>query len=378
MRVALVHDYLIQFGGAERVLEDVVKIFPHAPVYTLLYDAGATLRRFERCRIKTSFLQRIPLARSRHRFFPFLMPLAAEQFDLSAYDLVISISHSFGKGVLTRPGAVHICYCLTPLRYVWDDSVRYVREFTRASPLRAIVPLFLSYLRVWDTLAATRVDYYIAISRYVADRIAKYYKQSAALVYPPVDVHRFRPRLPRRWKWSFPPGSYFLVVSRMLPYKRVDLAIQACNKLGLPLVIAGTGPDEKRLRKMAGKTVRFLGFVSDAKLPGLYAGARAFIFPQEEDFGITPLEAAAAGVPVVAFRGGGALESIVEGRTGVFFEEQTTESLVDALRRIRQLKFNRREIRRHALRFSRERFREEFSREVERLLKLAREKKEVR
>lgn len=344
MRVAIVHDYLTQFGGAERVLKVLMDLFPHAPVYTLVHDPKVTAGLIDRRRIRTSFLQKIPLARSKHRLFPLVMPLAVEQFNLSAYDLVISASHSFGKGVITKPETLHVSYCFTPLRYVWDDSHRYVREFGVPRVVRALIPFALTYVRMWDALAADRVDHFVATSHFVAGRIRKYYGRSAVVVHPPVDTETFRP--------SATVGDRFLVVSRLLPYKRIDLAIEACNRLGVSLDIVGTGPEEERLRALAGPTIHFLGFQPDAVTARLYAEARAFLFPQEEDFGIAPLEAAAAGRPVVAFRGGGALETVAEGETGVFFERQDATSLAQGIEEMLRRRWDPGRIRAHAQRFS--------------------------
>lgn len=343
MRVAIVHDYLTQFGGAERVLRVLMDLFPAAPVYTLVHDPIVTAGFLDTARIRTSFLQRIPLARSRHRLFPLIMPLAVEQFDLSAYDLVLSASHSFGKGVLTKPETLHVSYCFTPLRYAWDDSHRYVREFGVPAVLRALIPLALTYVRVWDRAAADRVDHFVAISQFVAARIRKYYGREATVIAPPVDASQFRP--------SRTVSDRLLIVSRLLPYKRIDLAIEACTALRVPLDIVGVGPEEERLRALAGPTIRFLGFQPDAVVAQLYAQARAFLFPQEEDFGITPLEAAAAGRPVVAYRSGGALETVREGETGVFFSEQTTASLAAAIEEVSHESWNPELIRAHALTF---------------------------
>lgn len=359
MRTAIVHDYLTQFGGAERVLKVLMEMFPHAPVYTLVHDPRVTAGLLDARRIRTSFLQRIPLARSRHRLFPLVMPLAVEQFDLSAYDLVLSASHSFGKGVITRPETLHVSYCFTPLRYAWDDSHRYVREFGVPLFLRALVPLALTYVRIWDVQAADRVDAFLAVSHFVAERIHKYYGRTSTVVYPPVDTETFRP------KGNV--GDRFLVVSRLLPYKRIDLAIEACNLLRVPLDVVGTGPEEKRLRALAGPSVRFLGFLPDAEVARLYASCRAFLFPQEEDFGITVLEAASAGRPVVAFRGGGALETVVDGETGVTFPEQTSESLAAGVERILRREWDPERIRSHALGFSISAFRRSFLRSLQSL-----------
>lgn len=349
-RVAIVHDYLTQFGGAERVLLALMKIFPHAPVFTLVYDRRNLAMPMDERRLKTSFLQRWPLARRHYRYFPLLMPLAIEQFDLRHYELVLSATHSFGKGVVTGAGTLHISYCFTPTRYVWDDSHRYVREFSRNALFQRFAPWALSYIRWWDYFAAQRVDSYITLSRYVARRIAKYYHRTARVVPPPVGVDRFTVRRDD--------GNYYLIVSRLMPYKRIDLAIEACERLGRRLLIAGVGPEEEALRWLArqyggqksGHT-RFLGFVGEEELPALYAGARALLFPQEEDFGITPLEAAACGKPTIAYRAGGALETIKELRTGLFFNEQTADSLLAAIQQFETAYWDPALIRRHAERF---------------------------
>lgn len=343
MRVAIVHDYLTQFGGAERVLKVLMDLFPHAPVYTLVHDPRVTQGLLDPHRLRTSFLQRIPLARSRHRLFPIVMPIAVEQFDLSAYDIVISASHSFGKGVITKPETLHVSYCFTPLRYAWDDSHRYVREFGVPAIARALIPLALTYVRVWDQAAAARVDRFFAISRFVAERIRKYYGVAAGVIYPPVETGAFH--------LSAAVGGRYLVVSRLLPYKRIDLAIEACNRLRVPLDIVGVGPEAGRLKALAGPTIRFLGFQSDAVIARLYATAKAFLFPQEEDFGLTPIEAAASGRPVVAYRGGGALETVAEGDTGVFFNQQTPDALAAAIEEAARRRWDPARIRTHALRF---------------------------
>ncbi len=348
MRVALVHDYLIQFGGAERVLRVLMRLFPHAPVFTLLHDPRVTAGVLDASRIRTSILQRVPFARSRHRLFPLVMPLVVERFDLSRYDLVISASHSFGKGVLTRPDTLHLSYCFTPMRYAWDDSHRYVREFGVPPIVRSLVPLALTYVRVWDALAADRVDRFIAISRFVAERIQKYYGRAADVLYPPVDCTSAP--LERT------PSDRFLIVSRLLPYKRIDIAIEAFNTLKLPLDIVGTGPEEERLRSLAGPTVRLHGFLPDEDIRRMYARCRAFIFPQEEDFGMTPVEAAAAGRPVLAYARGGALETVIDESTGVFFHHQTAASLAEGVERLLRLRFDPLAIRQHALQFDTDHF----------------------
>lgn len=327
MRIALVHEYLNQFGGAERVLGVLCSLFPDASIYTLFYDAEATGGVFESREIRTSFLQKVPFIKNYHRFFPLFMPLAIEQFDFSEFDVVLSISSSFAKGIITKPNTRHICYCLTPPRFLWDDSQKFVEEFKYPSFIRKVSPLFITYLRLWDREASLRVDKFWAISSFVGERVKKYYLKDTEVIYPPVNVNRFY--------ISKNIDDYFFMAGRLVSYKRFDLAIKAFNELGWPLKIAGIGPEAKRLKKMSGGNIEFLGLISDKELAFMYTHARAFIFPQEEDFGITPLEAMASGRPVIAYRGGGALETIKEGETGMFFNEQTKESLVSVLNKFR-------------------------------------------
>jgi len=348
MRVALVHDYLNQYGGAERVLEALCEIWPEAPIFTLIYDKQRTGLAFEGRKIKTSFLQKIPFVRAHHRPFLMLMPLGVEKFDLSKYDLVISDSASFAKGVIVRPKTRHICYCHTPTRYVWDDSHKYIREFSYPGFIKNLVPPFLSYLRLWDEAASARPDLYLANSNFVAQRIKKYYDRSSTVIYPPVKTSNFFV--------SNKIDDYFLLVSRFLPYKKIDLAIEAFNRLGWPLKIIGDGPEGNQLRKIAKANIEFIGLVPEKKLRDYYVRCRALIFPQEEDFGIVAVEAMAAGRPVIAYEAGGALEIIKEGETGIFFKEQTVDSLVAALRSFKIEKFFPQRIREQASRFDKEVF----------------------
>lgn len=357
MRIALVHDYLVQYGGGERVLETLCELFPRAPIYTLVYDEKNILGAFKDRMIRTSFLQKIPLARSKHRLFPLLMPLAIEEFDLSKYDLVISTSNSYAKGI--NATSMHICYCHTPMRYAWDDCHKYLREFGYPSILKKVVPFAMNYIRLWDRVSAERVNYYIANSQCVANRIKKYYRKDSTIIYPPVDISHFQ--------ISDTLEDYFLIVSRLLPYKRFDIAIQAFKKLGIPLKIIGEGPDEKRLKKMARgvANIEFLGRLPDNKVGEYFSKCQAFIFPSEEDFGIVQVEAMASGRPVIAYRAGGALEIIEEGKTGLFFDEQTSESLEQALVNFKSKDFDARVIRESAKRFNKDIFKEKFKEFVE-------------
>lgn len=368
MRIAFVHDYLNQYGGAERVLETLCELFPEAPIYTLIYDEKMTGGVFKNREIHTSFLQKIPFAVSHHRFFPMLMPLAIEQFDLSYFDIVFSISSSFAKGVITKPKTRHIDYCSTPTRFLWDDSHRYLEELKYPWPIKKLTPLFLTYLRIWDKEASLRVDKFIAISEFIKRRIKKYYGLESEIINPPVDANKYR--------ISKEQDDYFLMVGRLVPYKRFDLAVRAFSAMGLPLKIVGDGPEKKRLRKLAGPNadIEFLGLVSDYKMPEIYSRAQAVIFPQEEDFGIVPLEAMASGRPVIAYRGGGALETIIDpaeaafrgasNPTGVFFDEQTEIDLAQAVGRFRQINWDPQKIREHALKFDKEIFKARILREL--------------
>ncbi len=349
MRVALIHDYLNQYGGAERVLKALSEIFPFAPIYTLVYSEKQTLGAFKDKKIHTSFLQKIPLAKSYHRFFPILMPAAIEQFDLKRFQVVISSAYSYAKGVITDPDTLHVSYCHTPLRYVWDDCHRYTQEFGMSTFIKKLVPFGVNYIRLWDRVSSARPDLFIANSSFVASRIKKYYSRLAEVIYPPVDTNFYRPS-------TEPKKDYFLMVGRLLAYKKFDMAIEAFNKLGFPLKIVGEGPEEKRLKKKAHANIEFLGRLSDQELRSCYSSSKAFVFPQEEDFGITPVEAMACGRPVVAYQGGGALETIKEGKTGIFFADQTTEGLIQAIKNFDSYKFNPNFIRQHALGFDKEIF----------------------
>ncbi|MFH1769149.1 MAG: glycosyltransferase [Parcubacteria group bacterium] len=353
MKVALAHDYLIQYGGAERVLEALCEVFPDAPIYTLLYDDRSTGKVFKDREVNTSFLQKLPFVRSHHRLFPWLMPVAVEQFDLSYFDVVISVSASFAKGIITKPHTKHINYCLTPPRFLWDDSHKHISEFRLPWGFKRLLPYLITYLRIWDKDASLRVDEYVGISNFVLNRIKKYYNKDAKMIYPPVDTSKFRisPAI----------GDYFLMIGRLVPYKRFDLAVQTFTAMNLPLKIVGDGPERQRLEDMSGDNIEFLGLQSDYKLPELYCHAKAIIFPQEEDFGIVPLEAMASGRPVIAYRGGGALETIVEGETGVFFDEQTEIELAKAVGQCVMTQWNFQAIREHALKFDKERFKKEIA-----------------
>lgn len=372
MRIALVHEYLNQFGGAERMLLALCAIFPDAPIYTLFYDKNSTGGVFEKRDIRTSFLQNLPLVKKYHRRFPLLMPFAIEQFNFSplagGFDAVISVSASFAKGIITKPQTKHICFCLTPPRFLWDDSHKFVEEFGYSNFIKAILPPFISYLRVWDKEASYRVDEFWAISNFVKERINKYYSKNSEIIYPPVNTSKFY--------ISNDLSNYFLMVGRLVAYKRFDLGIKAFSKLGLPLKIVGVGPELKKLScqttTLKTNNIEFLGQVSDDQLADLYSKAKALVFPQEEDFGIVPLEAMASGRPVIAFRGGGAIETVIEDKTGLFFDEQTVDSIVYAIKKFDSNKFNPNTCRKQAEKFDVEVFKNKVS---EKLVVISKENK---
>ncbi len=349
MKVALVHDYLNQMGGAERVVIALHEIFPDAPIYTSIYDPARVDPAFQKMDIRTSFMQKLPLVTKHHQPYLPLYPFAMEQLDLRGYDLVLSSSSAFGKGVITRPETLHICYCHTPMRWCWNYE-EYVERERLGKVARTILPFLITKLRTWDQISAMRVDHFVANSPIVAERIRKYYRREAMYIPPPVEASRF-PFDP-----TIEAENYFLILSRLVPYKRIDLAIEACNQLQLPLVIIGGGRDLERLKRMAGPTIRFLGKLSDKEVVHYYTHCRAFIFPGEEDFGITPLEAQACGRPVIAYGAGGALATIIDGITGIFFHEQTVKSLMTALASFNEHMFNPLVIHNHALEFDISRF----------------------
>lgn len=344
MKIALVHDYLSQNGGAEKVLKAFQEIWPQAPTYTLFFDARK-LPQFQGADIRPSFMQRLPWVRSRYQWYLPLMPTAVESLDLSDFDVVLSSASAFAKGVITREDALHICYCHTPTRYLWSDTHSYVQELAMPGFIKSLLPILLSRLRLWDRQAANRVDFFIGNSETVRRRIKKYYNRDSHLIPPPVDVDRFT--------ISREPKEYFLTGGRLVAYKRYDLIVQACNQTGLPLKIFGTGPQAKYLRRIAKPNVELLGPVSDREQARLYALAKAFIHPQIEDFGITPVESMAAGTPVIAYRAGGAAETVIEGVTGEFFDEQSWEEIADRLIRFDQSRYRPEAIRARAEKFSR-------------------------
>lgn len=350
MNLALIHEHLAQNGGAEYVLKVMQQTYPEAPTYTILHDRKRSDPSFHSKDIRTSFIQRMPFGVSKYQWYFTLMPHAVEHFNLDAFDVVLSSCSAYAKGVITRPDAIHICYCHSPTRYLWSDTHRYVEELSVNRLVKRAIPHFLHRLRIWDQLAAQRVDRFLANSETVQQRIAKYYRRESTVVYPPVDISAFTP--------GDGGGGYYLIGGRLVSYKRYDVAVQAFNKLGIPLVIFGSGPEEKRLRAMAKPNISFTGRVSAERLAELYRNAIAFLHPQEEDFGIAAVESLASGRPVIAYNRGGATETITDGVTGAFIDEQSWEALADTVLRFNPSRFEPAVLRRHAEQYAPERFQE--------------------
>ncbi len=349
MRTALIHDWLTGMRGGERVLEALCEIFPDADLFTLYHRRGSVSPLIERRRIRRSFIQRLPAADRHYRRYLPLFPLAIEQFDLDGYDLVISSSHCAAKAVVPPGRARHLCYCHSPMRYAWDQFDAYfgpARVGWMAS--RWVYRPLLARLARWDAASAARVDRFVANSAHVAERIRRYYNRVATIVYPPVDTAFFHPA-------DVPPGSHFLIVSALVPYKRIELAMEACERAGAALRIVGDGPDRRRLESRAGRHVTLLGRLSDEAVRHEYRSALAVLLPGEEDFGIVPVEAHACGRPVVAFARGGALETVVDGDNGVLFDEPDVQALAAALDRVARTRFDAARIAAGAQRFARER-----------------------
>ncbi|HJA79072.1 glycosyltransferase [uncultured Desulfovibrio sp.] len=358
MRVALVHYWLSVMGGGEKVLEALCRLYPQADIYTHVLRPENLPAELRRHAIRTTFINALPgSARHYQKYLP-LMPLALEQLDLTAYDLVISSESGPAKGVITRPDALHLCYCHSPMRYLWDSWPTYQRNAGRLT--RLFSRLLLPRLRRWDYLSAQRVDRIVANSRHVARRVRKYWRREAAVVHPPVDTRTFAPR-------ESPGGEHYLCFGRLTCYKRVDLAVQACTRLQRPLIVIGDGEDRRRLEALAGPSVRFLGRQEDATVRELLSRSRALLFPGEEDFGIVPVEAMSAGVPVIAYGRGGARETVRDGVTGLLFAEQTPEALEEAIRRFESCEatFDPAALHAHAEHFSEERFARGMLAEVE-------------
>lgn len=350
MKVAFVHEFLTQYGGAERVLEALHEIYPEAPIYTLVYNENKMGKYFGKYNIKTSYLQKTLFGKTKTRWYLSLMPSAIESFDLSEYDLVISDASAFAKGVLTLPSTIHICYCHTPTRYLWNESNSYIKTAKIPWPINKFMPKILTNLRIWDYNAAQRPDFMIANSKYISRRIKKYYNRDAEVVYPFVNKDRFN--------FCGIKKDYYFMAGRLVPYKKYDIVVEAFNKMpNKKLFIAGSGVYENELKnKVISRNIIFLGRVSDEKLAQYYANAKCFIFPADEDFGIAPLEAMISGTPVIAYKKGGALETVVENVTGIFFPIQEKNSLIEAVEKFEKMKFDPKKISDHANKFTKEIF----------------------
>lgn len=354
MRVAFIYDWVNTFGGAERILLELHHLYPDAPLYTTVYNQKSAFWA-HKFKIRTSFLQEMPFAKTHHELYPVITPIAFESFNFVDFDLVISITSGFAKGIITKPGTLHICYLLTPVRYLWSHrefyfSNRLLRLFSRS---------MVSYLKRWDLVAKTRPDYYLTISRIVQKRVKDFYNLESEIVYPPVLVDKFK-QIKRYNKNS----GYFLVVSRLVPYKRIDLAISACNKLQKKLTIIGMGRAEKQLKKIAGPTIFFLNNLTDEALISYYQNCRVLILPSEEDFGIVSVEAQAAGKPVIAYGQGGALETVLENKTGIFFQQQNVESLIQAINKFETMIFLSQNCQDNANKYTNTRFKKEFNSKI--------------
>ena len=353
MKIALVHDWLPFMGGAERVLICFLDLFPNSSIYTTICNKEALSKELQEANIVTSYLQKGKYIKNHRRLFPF-MPTAIESFNLNNFDIVLSSSSSVAKSVITNPNTMHICYCHSPMRYGWEFSYSYIEKMAGKKGFKAkLIRYFLTIMRAWDNVSSDRVDYFIANSENVARRIWKHYRRESVVIHPPVRCNFF--------EISNEDEEYFLVVSRLQEYKKIELAVKAFNNLGLPLVIIGDGPEKNKLEKEAKSNIKFLGRKSDEVVKEHYSKCRALIFPGEEDFGITPLEAMASGRPVIAYGKGGALETIIENETGIFFYNQTVSDLEEAVKKFEGMSFDKNVIRKHAELFDEKIFKEKIN-----------------
>ncbi|MFN3660136.1 MAG: glycosyltransferase family 4 protein [Brevinematales bacterium] len=362
LKKALVHDWFSFYAGAEKCIESITNIWDDLDIYSLIDFLNESDREIilKGKYAKTSFVQRLPFARTKYRAYLAFFPLAIEQFDLREYDLVLSSSHAVAKGVLTHADQLHISYVHTPVRYAWDLYHQYLRESHLDRGIKGtIARMILHYIRLWDQTTVHRVDKWVANSYYIARRIERVYGVKADVIYPPVDVEKFTPGKTKE--------DFYLTASRMVPYKKIDLIVETFSEIGKRLVVVGTGPDEKKIRLLAKKNVELLGYQPDEVLVDLMQRARAFVFAAEEDFGIVPVEAQACGTPVICLGKGGTQETVIDGKTGVHFASQSVRDLAEAVARFETLekKFDPLTIRQHALQFSRKRFEKEFQEYVE-------------
>jgi glycosyltransferase involved in cell wall biosynthesis len=367
LRVAIIHEWFVDYSGSERVVEQMLNVFPQADLYAQVEFLPDKLRGFIRNKkVATSFIQKLPKARTKYRAYLPLMPLAVEQFDLSGYNLVISSNHAVAKGVITGPDQLHVCMCYSPIRYAWDLTHQYLRESgLMKGPKGWLAKIILHRIRMWDCRTANGVDEFIAISNYIARRIEKTYRRQSKVIYPPVDTDAFELKTDK--------GDFYLTVSRMVPYKRVDLMVDAFSRMpDKKLVVIGDGPDFRKVRRKAGPNVELLGFRELETVRDYMQRARAFVFAAKEDFGIVPVEAQSCGTPVIAYGRGGTLETVVEGKTGMLFKEQNPDCIIDAVNRFEKIRsrFDPREIQSNAQRFSIKRFENEFRRFMKKTIDL--------
>ena len=370
MRVAIVHYWLVGMRGGEKVLEELCLLYPQADIFTHVHLPARTSATINAHTIKTTYIARLPFASKLYQKYLPLMPSALEELDLTGYDLVISSESGPAKGVITHPNAVHVCYCHSPMRYLWDQYHTYRGSAGRMT--RLVMSLTMPALRAWDVASAAHVDHFVANSSFIARRVAKVYRRDATVIFPPVDLAAFSVA-PK------PSRDFYFCIGQLVPYKRVDLAVAACTKLGRRLVVVGSGSEEARLKAIAGPSVEFRGWASKEDLQGFYQNARALLFPGEEDFGIVPLESMASGRPVIAYGSGGALDTVVEGETGVFFERQSVDDLAEAMLRFEAAEdgFDPQALRRHAAGFGREVFRRKMKSFIDACLGEARAKRKT-
>tara|TARA_B100000989_G_scaffold297895_1_gene285158 strand:+ start:411 stop:1550 length:1140 start_codon:yes stop_codon:yes gene_type:complete len=370
MKIAIVHDWLITYAGAERVLEEMIECYPNSDLFALVDFLPQSKRKFiKNKKVKTSFIQKLPFAKTKYRIYLPLMPFAIEQFDLSDYDLVISSSHAVSKGVITGPNTLHICMCYSPIRYAWDLQHQYLKESNLLFGIKGILAKYILHkIRIWDLRTSNGVDEFIAISNFIKKRISKIYRRNSTVIYPPVDTTSFK-------ELDLPKKDYYVTCSRMVPYKKIDLIVETFTK-NFPekeLIVIGEGPEYKKIKKLAGSNIKLVGHSCFEDLNIYLSTAKAFIFAAEEDFGISPIEAQSSGAPVIAFGKGAALETIVNldnnnnHPSGILFYEQTTSSLTEAIKSFESNieKFNSKDCQKNAKRFSKELFRKNFRNFVE-------------
>ena len=353
-KIALVHYWLTGMRGGEKVVQSICRLYPQIDIFTLVYNRDKIAEDINSHKILTSFIQRLPFSKSKYQTYLPFMPVAIEQFDLGGYDIVISSESGIAKGVLTKPETCHICYVHSPMRYLWNMYFDYLKNESPGFLKSTFIKFYFNYLRVWDYASAARVNYFACNSHNVRKRILKYYNRDAEVIYPPVDTSNF--------KFEKNKQDYYFILSQMVSYKRIDLAVSAFNELKKELIIIGEGPELKKLKKIANKNIKFLGWQPFEKIVEYYANAKAFIFPGEEDFGITPVEAQASGTPVIGFGKGGLLETVLNEKTGILFKEQQVKDIVDAVLYFEsgKIKFDNELIRQNALRFDKDVFAKKF------------------